>query len=131
MAESEIDYTTTTVTTNAWLLSELLRSYIDDPFDLLPNPHPMGPGYWGELTDDGVSIVDEPGNAVAFIAWTDLRDIVSALYNARGRAIFSVRDRYQGRIRKVEATQGMTHEEMDRINETEKWDRPAGRPRTS
>jgi hypothetical protein len=70
------------VTCNAWLLEELLRGFIGDPFDLL-QPRPVGQGYWEEATDQGISITDEQGFPEAFIDWDDLRQIVSAVKGAQ------------------------------------------------
>jgi hypothetical protein len=122
------EYNSRTVTTNAWLLEELLRSFIGDPFELL-QPRPAGRGYWGEGTDQGITMTEEDGHAVKFIAWADLRDIVCAVKATRVHTVRRAAAPYQDRIQRVEPTpEGMTHEEMDRINELEMWG-PSGRPK--
>jgi hypothetical protein len=82
MVEERNEYVERTVTTNAWMLEELLRSFIGDPYELFER-RPMGRGYWGEANDQGVPITDEGDTVVAFVAWPQLRQLVDGIRAAR------------------------------------------------
>lgn len=77
------------VSVPAWVLGELLREAIDDPFDLIMPARP-GRGFWGEPDDGGVSIVDDTpeSNRVGFITWPALSEIIDTIRSARCHAVW-------------------------------------------
>jgi hypothetical protein len=100
MVEERNEYVERTVTTNAWMLEELLRGFIGDPFELL-TPRPQGRGYWEEATNEGMTISDEDGHAVAFIGWAGLREIVCTVKATKVHTVRRAAAPYQDRIQRV------------------------------